>query len=59
VDLKQLLRSDLLGLNTAARRNALVAAAQAARRAEERADVERALVLSEPRPGRTGLRRAL
>jgi hypothetical protein len=44
VDLKQVLSNDWLGLNAAARRNALVASAQAARRAEERADVERTLV---------------
>ncbi|MCU1674701.1 MAG: hypothetical protein JWN77_2814 [Frankiales bacterium] len=44
MDLTQLLRSDWLGLNAAARRNALVAAAHAVRRAEERSEAERALV---------------
>ena len=44
MDVKQVLRSDWLGLNAAAQRNALVAAAHAVRRAEERTEVERALV---------------
>ncbi|MCA1711290.1 MAG: hypothetical protein LC789_06480 [Actinobacteria bacterium] len=55
MDLTQVRQRDWLGLNTAARRNALAAAAQAVRRVEERAGVERWLTSSE----RADLRRAL
>ena len=42
-DLQQALRRDWLRLNRTAARNALVARAQAARRAAERAEVDRSL----------------
>ena len=42
-DLRQVLSRDWLMLNRTAARNALVATAQASRRAQERAEVERTL----------------
>jgi hypothetical protein len=48
VDLRSALRRDWLLLNGSAQRNALVASAQAARRAEERAEVERSLASARP-----------